>query len=434
MSTLIAKDHAHLWHPCAQMKDYEIFKPLIVTGAKGSYIQLAKGKKIIDAISSWWCKSLGHQHPQLKKKLLQQIEKFEHVILANTTNEVIVNLSEKLANLTSDLKKVMYASDGSCVIEMAMKMSVHARIIEGKTKRKNFIALKNSFHGETIGAMSVSDVGIYKDPYHSLVFKVDFIDVPYCSGIDDPIWENCDEAWESIIKQLEPLSEKATAIIVEPIIQAAGQMRIYSKDFLKKLRNWTKKNDIHLIADEVMTGIGRTGKMLASEHANITPDFLCLGKGLTAGWLPLSALLMTDAIYYLFYDDYENGNNFLHSHTFSGNALAASIALEVLNIMKKDKMPERVLELGKVMFNMFLEIADKTKKLINIRGIGGVVAADLILAHEKQRLGYDIYQKAIRLGALLRPLGNTIYWAPPFNIEIAVLTKLKNITQQAIEM
>jgi len=434
VSTLIAKDHAHLWHPCAQMKDYEIFKPLIVTGAKGSYIQLAKGKKIIDAISSWWCKSLGHQHPQLKKKLLQQIEKFEHVILANTTNEVIVNLSEKLANLTSDLKKVMYASDGSCVIEMAMKMSVHARIIEGKTKRKNFIALKNSFHGETIGAMSVSDVGIYKDPYHSLVFKVDFIDVPYCSGIDDPIWENCDEAWESIIKQLEPLSEKATAIIVEPIIQAAGQMRIYSKDFLKKLRNWTKKNDIHLIADEVMTGIGRTGKMLASEHANITPDFLCLGKGLTAGWLPLSALLMTDAIYYLFYDDYENGNNFLHSHTFSGNALAASIALEVLNIMKKDKMPERVLELGKVMFNMFLEIADKTKKLINIRGIGGVVAADLILAHEKQRLGYDIYQKAIRLGALLRPLGNTIYWAPPFNIEIAVLTKLKNITQQAIEM
>ena len=300
-----------------------------MTGAYQSHLHLHDGRKIIDAISSWWCKSLGHQHPRLKRALLAQVEKFEHVILANTTNETIVHLTEKLAQLMPSLNKVMYASDGSCAVEMAMKMSLHARQIEGKHQRKLFIALENGYHGETAGALSVSDLGLYRAPYQDMLFDTKLIlSLPYVTGAHDPLWSDCESHWEKIENQLKPFAESATAVILEPIMQGAAGMKIYSQDFLKRLRHWTHEHGIHLIADEIMTGIGRTGKMLACEHANIEPDFICLSKGLTSGWLPLSAMLTRSAIYDLFYDDYASGKSFLHSHTHSGNVLAASVAIE----------------------------------------------------------------------------------------------------------
>jgi adenosylmethionine-8-amino-7-oxononanoate aminotransferase len=425
-------DAQYIWHPCSQMKDYELFKPLVVKRAYGSYIELADGKKIIDAISSWWCKSLGHNHPALKKALLQQLEQFEHVILTNTTNDIIVNLSQQLASLMPHLSKVFYASDGSCAVEIALKMSLHSRIIEVKKQRTQFLALKNGYHGETLGALSVSDIGLYSSPYAAVLFKTPYIEVPYVSGIEDPLWHNAAEEWHAAEKLLEPFHDTTTAIIIEPIVQGAAGMKIYSKDFLERLASWAHQNDIHIIADEIMTGIGRTGKMLACEHTNIKPDFICLSKGLTSGWLPLSAVITTDNIYQNFYDDYETGKAFLHSHTYSGNALAASVAVATLDVIRQESLCERAIKLQTIMMNHLQEIANQTGMLKNLRGIGAIVAADLIV-DDNRRQGYSIFREAVKLGALLRPLGNTLYWFPPLLTEENTLNELKCITLKAIQ-
>jgi len=421
-----------LFHPCSQMKDYETFPPLEIIGSHQSYLHLRDGRKVIDAISSWWCKSLGHQHPRLKRALQDQIEKFDHMILANTTNETIMTLSERLTSLSPSLNKVMYASDGSCAVEMAMKMSLHARLIEGNAKRKQFIALENGYHGETVGALSVSDMGIYREPYQDLLFDAHFISSPYVNGVNDTLWHDSELHWQRIVKKLEPIADTVTAVILEPIVQGAAGMKIYSQDFLKRLRKWTEENDIHLIADEIMTGIGRTGKMLACEHAGIEPDFMCLSKGLTGGWLPLSAMLMRSSIYDLFYDDYASGKSFLHSHTHSGNVLAASVAIEVLKVIQEEDLCARANEIGKIMLSNMQAIETITQKLTNVRSIGAIVAADLI-AEPGRRYGYEVYQKATELGALLRPIGNTIYWLPPLNVEWGVIDELSDITERAIE-
>lgn len=429
---LISKDLEHIWHPCSQMKDYETFRPLIVEKASGSYITLSDNTRIIDAISSWWCKILGHNHPRIRKALIQQTKLFEHVILANTTNKTLVSFSEKLINITAPLNKILFASDGSSAVEIALKLSLHSHLILGNTKKTRFISLAHSYHGETSATLSVSDIGTFKNPYKPILFNVVFIkNIPYVSGKNDPLWHNCDQHWHAIEKQLEPLKDTTAAVIVEPILQGAGGMKIYSPDLLKKLRTWTKKNNIHLIADEILTGLGRTGKMLACQHANITPDFLCLAKNLTAGWLPCSVTLTTDSIYDLFYDDYKNGKNFLHSHTHSGNALALAVASETIDILQEENFCQKAQNLELKMTEAFHDIADATKKIKNIRAIGGVVAADLICPKNK-RMGYEIYKVAIKNGALLRPLGNTIYWLPPLNIKDKTLEKLKKITADSI--
>jgi adenosylmethionine-8-amino-7-oxononanoate aminotransferase len=432
-SALEKRDLKHIWHPCSQMKDYELFPPLPVKKAYGSYIELNNGDKIIDAISSWWCKSLGHCHPRLQNALIQQMNQFEHVILANTTNETITVLSEKLAKLMPSLNKIFYAGDGSSAIEIAMKLSLHSRQIAGDLKKTKFIALNNGYHGDTTAALSVSDLGIYKNPYQSMLFEAFFIPPPYIYSIHESLWSDCSEHWLSIEKILEEQAETTTAIVLEPIVQGAGGMKIYSQDFLKRLRAWSYKNNIHLIADEIMTGMGRTGKMLACEHANIEPDFLCLGKGLTAGWLPFSAVLMRDNIYRIFYSDYHKGDSFLHSHTYSGNVLAASVAIEAFTIMEELKLVEQANQLGKLMLAAMQDIAHNTQKIYNIRQIGAIVAADLISPDPARRYGFEVYRKAVKLGALLRPLGNTIYWLPPLTTDIETIENLKIITEKAID-
>ncbi len=425
-------DLQHNWHPCSQMKDYEQFKPLVIKRACGSYIELANGQKLIDAISSWWCKSLGHNHPALKKALLAQVEQFEHVIFANTTHEHIAKLSQQLSRFMPHLNKVFYAGDGSCAVEIAMKMSVHFRMLQGLSQRTQFIALKNGYHGETCATLSVSDLGIYRDPYKPLLFDPILIEPPYVSGIDDPAWQDCEEHWQSVEKQLNHYRETATAIIFEPIVQGAGGMKIYSAAFLNKLASWAHANNIHLIADEIMTGIGRTGKILACEHANIKPDFVCLSKGLTSGWIPFSAVLTTQTIYDAFYDDYEKGKSFLHSHTYSGNALGVAVALATLEIIEKESLCDRARDLQITLRHHMQAIADHTGLLSNIRGIGAMVAADLVGNNLPARFGYQVFQEAVKLGALLRPLGNTLYWLPPLNISAETLSELKKITLQAI--
>lgn len=429
---LLDLDEKLNWHPCSQMKDYATFKPLPVTRAYDSYLELSDGKKIIDAISSWWCKSLGHNHPLLKMALKEQLEKFEHVIFANTTNEIIVQLSQKLTALMPNLNKVFYAGDGSSAVEVALKMSLHTRVVCGETQRRTFIALKNGYHGETTAALSVSDLGIYRDAYTDILFNSIFIDPLYVSGSDDPKWNNASDYWPTIEEKLAPYRDTATAIVLEPIIQGAGGMLVYSQDFLTKIGAWAKQHQVHIIADEIMSGIGRTGAMLACEHAQIQPDFICLAKGLTSGWMPFSAVLTTNDIYQNFYDDYETGKAFLHSHTYSGNALGASLAIATLNIIETTQLCNQANKMQNVMRNYMETIADQTGLIKNIRGIGAVIAADLITNNKNKRLGYQVYQEAVKLGALLRPLGNTIYWVPPLTISDQTLLDLKEITLQAI--
>lgn len=432
---LIARDLAHIWHPASQMKDYETFAPLPIKSAQGAYIELKDGSKLIDAISSWWCKSLGHGHVRLQSALMKQMEKFEHVIFANTCNETIVELSEKLTGMTKTLNKIFYASEGSSAVEIAIKMSLHAQKIIGKKSLK-IMALQNSYHGETGLALAASDNPLYRKPYEEFLMPVIFLQhIPYLFSKNDPLWEDCSTHWPLILKQLNSCKDKLAAIIVEPIIQAAGGMLIYSKDFLKRLRAWTKENGVFLIADEIMTGFGRTGLPLACEHAEIEPDFICLAKGLTAGWLPMSAVLMTSEIYNLFYNDFTAERSFLHSHTHSGNALAAAIALETLAIFEDEKIYLQAQQLEEWLRQLMTKCAEETNCLTNVRSIGAVVAADLVLEDQQQnkRLGYKVFQEAVKIGAYLRPLGNTIYWLPPLNIDMITLEKLQKITTRAIK-
>ncbi|WP_115709066.1 adenosylmethionine--8-amino-7-oxononanoate transaminase [Legionella sainthelensi] len=428
---LINRDLKHVWHPCAQMKDFEICPPLIVEKAQGCYLYTDKGP-LIDAISSWWCKSLGHAHPNVIASITDQLHRFEHVIAANTTHPLLVELAEELANITQK-QHVFFASDGASAVEIAMKLAIHANQIKGFANKNQFIALKNGYHGETLGTMSISDLGIYKAPYTSFNLKCHFIDdLPYVTGKTDPLWTNCETYWPSIEKQLESIGDNVCALIVEPIIQGAGGMLCYSQDFLKKIALWAKNRNIYLITDEIMTGIGRTGEWLATNHAEIQADIICLSKGLTSGSIPLSCVMIDHSIFELFYADYSSGKSFLHSHTYSGNPLAVSAALATIRTIREEKLITHVQNIGEHMLTALAEVAQLCGKLTNIRGIGAVVAADLEDSTH-HRVGNKVYQQALSHGALIRPIGNTLYWLPPLNTSHEIIGKLAEITLKSIK-
>ncbi|WP_131781638.1 adenosylmethionine--8-amino-7-oxononanoate transaminase [Legionella gresilensis] len=427
---IINNDLNHIWHPCMQMKDFEQSAPVVVYSAQGSYLETNQGR-LIDGISSWWCKSLGHGHPAVINAIQKQLGTFEHVIAANTTHEALAEFGEKLAAITGN-QHLFFASDGSCAVEIALKLALHAQKILGKPQRQGFISLKNSYHGETIGALSVSDLGIYKEPYNNLGLSCYFLkEIPYVSGVEDPLWHNASSQWQSALTYLEQIKYETCAIIVEPILQGAGGMQCYSADFLKRLMSWAQSQGIYVIADEIMTGIGRTGNWLASEYTGMKPDLICLSKGLTSGSIPLSCVSIDHAIYELFYADYESGKSFLHSHTHSGNALAVSAALATIKTIEEEGLNQKATLLGQKMLKLFQEISDKTGKLSDIRSIGAMVAGDLE-DQPNERVGFKFYQQALKHGAFLRPLGKTLYWLPPLNTDEKTIMHLAEITLNSI--
>lgn len=435
MNALNRQSH-FVWHPCSQMKDYEDFPTLEIQSAKGSHLFLQNGKKVIDAISSWWCKSLGHQHPRLKKALQKQLNRFEHVISANIYQEPLIALSEKLSGFTPHLNKAFYAGDGSTAVEIAIKMSLHARKNAKQNSKTNFMVLKNAYHGESLLCLSLSDLSLYKKPYESLLIHFPKIhSIPYVNSIQDSAFTNCERMWQTAEKEIMMHAPSLSGIILEPILQAACGMQIYSADFLTRLDRLCKKHDIHLIADEIMTGCGRTGYPLACHYAKIEPDFICLSKGLSGGFLPISVVLTHSKIYDLFYARYESGKSFLHSNTMSGNALAAAVALECLTVLEEEHWYQQVQEGAAFLRSLMEDVETATKKIKNIRSIGAVVATDLVLSEEqsKQRMGWAIYKEAVKQGALLRPLGNCLYFAPPFNTPKRTLIKLRDITITSIK-
>lgn len=428
---LISRDLKHIWHPCSQMKDFEKTPPLIVDRAQGSYLYTNKGP-LIDAISSWWCKSLGHGHPAVINAITRQLNRFEHVIAANTTHPDLVELGEELTKITRK-QHTFFASDGSSAVEIALKLTIHANQIRGFKHKNEFVALKNDYHGETLATMAVSDLGLYKAPYELFNLPCHFIDnIPYLAGKNDPLWDNCDSYWLTAEQQLDAISDRISAIILEPIVQGAGGMLCYSPHFLKKLAAWAKSKNIYLIADEIMTGLGRTGEWLACDHAGIEPDLICLSKGLTSGSVPLSCVMIDTSLFELFYDDYGNGKSFLHSHTYSGHSLAVSAALATIKTLHEEALIKQAQSLGDYMLTSMYEIAQLSGKLTNVRGIGAIVAADLETAGH-DRIGNKVYEQALNHGALIRPIGKTLYWLPPLNTNKETIGKLAEITLQSVK-
>lgn len=439
---LAARDLRHVWHPCSQMSDYEDFPPVHIAGAEGPYLLAADGRKIIDAISSWWCKSLGHRHPRIVAAMKAQLDRCEHVIGANTCVEPLVELAERLAELAPGLSRSFFAGDGSSAVEIALKMALQYQQQAGHPERRRFLGLEHGYHGETLMALAVGDCGRYSAPFAGIMPKIQKLrGLPETPGPHDPNWDEdlSDAEWRPLARQLAKFApETVAAMIVEPIVQGAGGMRCLRPALLRRLREWTRAHGILLIADEIMTGFARTGPMLACAHAGIVPDLLCLSKGLTGGCAPMSAVLGGEEIYQAFYGPYESGRAFLHSHTYSGYALGAAAAVAAMTVMAEEDIPGQVARRGPALRKRMQQVAASTGVLARVRGVGFVATADLVdpgtgaSFPPTARAGYRVFREAVNRGAWLRPLGDTIYFLPPLNTPDAVLDQLAEITGKAV--
>lgn len=423
---LMQKDIRYIWHPCTQMKDHELIPLVPIEYAKGVYLYDFDGNKYIDAISSWWVNIFGHSNEYINNRLKNQLDMLEHVILAGFTHKPAIDLAQKLVEVTPDgLNKVFYADNGSSAVEIALKMSYHYHLNTG-SKREMFLSLTNSYHGETIGALSVGDVELYKKTYKPLLLNCIQTPVP-----KDQTVESAKYALFALEKILEKKGSDISALIVEPLVQGAGGMHMYHEEYLSGARELTRKYGIHLIVDEIMTGFGRTGKMFACEYADIMPDFMTLSKGLTGGYLPLSVVMTTDNIYNAFYCDYSEQKAFLHSHSYTGNALACTAAIATLEIFEQEKTIEANIKLSQYM-KLHL---DKFNSLINVKStriLGMIAAIELSDIYAKKRAGLNIYKYALSQGVLVRPLGNTIYVMPPFVITKDEIDTVFNVIYDAV--
>ncbi len=422
------RDLEVLWHPCTQMKDHETLPLIPIKKAYGVYLEDFEANTYIDAVSSWWVNIFGHTNSYINSKIKEQLDTLEHVILAGFTHESIIKLSERLVKLTPDgLNKCFYADNGSSAVEVALKMSFHAHKNDGKNK-KIFVSLTNSYHGETIGALSVGDVELYKDTYAPLLIETIQTPVPVDMSI-----EAAKEAASKFEVLCKKKSSDISAIILEPLVQGAGYMHMYHEEFLVLVRDICTKYDVHLIADEVMVGFGRTGELFACEKAGITPDFIVLSKGLTGGYLPLSVVLTTDEIYAKFYCDYGEHKAFLHSHSYTGNALACAAANATLDIFDRDDVIEKNRVTAKYMSKK-LQKFKELKNVSSIRQTGMICAVELKGYKPEQRIGLKVYQYGLDNGVLLRPLGHVVYFMPPYVITNEEIDKMIDTAYEAIKL
>ena len=425
---MMKRDLEVIWHPCTQMKDHETLPLIPVKSGKGIYLYDFDGNSYIDAVSSWWVNLFGHANEKINNRVKAQVDTLEHVLLAGFTHEPAIDLAHKLVALTpKSLKKVFYVDNGSSAVEAALKMSYHYHLNQGKSKSV-FLSLTNSYHGETIGALSVGDVALYKETYAPLLIANMQVPVPKDQSI-----ASANEALEVLEKVLEEKSDEIAAFIVEPLIQGAGGMHMYHPLYLEGARVLTKKYDVHLIADEIMTGFGRTGKMFACEHASISPDFMTLSKGLTGGYLPLSVVMTTKEVYQAFYCDYNEHKAFLHSHSYTGNPLACAAALATLEIFEgSDILGEN--RKKSIYIKKQLEKFTALSNVKEVRQQGMVTAIELQGYDAKERIGLKIYEYALSEGVLLRPLGSVIYFMPPYIISYKEIDTMIDVAFRGIKL
>ena len=437
------EDARYIWHPAMQMKDNEVFPPVIIERGEGSYLYDTDGKAYLDIISSWWCNLLGHANPEINAALKEQIDTLEHVIFTNFSHKPAIELSHELAKLLpAGLTKFTYHDNGSSAVEAAMKMAFQYQNQTGHPEKTRFMCLPESYHGETIGALSVGSMDMYAKLFHPMLMQnihfegLDCYRCPYGKCRD-----NCDvECFEHAEAAFRAHGAETAALLVEPILQGAAGMRIYPAEYLRRLRALCDEYGVLLIDDEIAAGFGRTGKLFAIEHAGISPDILCSSKGLTAGYMPMSLTVTTDAVYDAFYDDYGTHKAFVHSHTYAGNPMGCAIALTVLKIMKRDHILERVRENGNYLTELLGQALGNHKNVGEIRHIGLIHAIELVedpktkkAFDPARRNGWHIFRKAMDLGLVLRPMGDVIYFNPPLNIEKEDLEKAVTMCKEAVE-
>lgn len=432
---LVARDLARVWHPCTQMKDHEWLPLVPIRRGAGAWLEDCNGRRYLDAISSWWVNLFGHANPVIGNAVRRQLETLEHVMLAGFTHEPVVELSERLVAITPEgLERCFYADNGSSAVEVALKMSFHYWRNRGEPKRTRFVALENSYHGETLGALAVGDVALYKDTYRPLL--MDCLLAPSPDAYLREPGESPAEFGRRRAAELEALLEQhageVCAVIVEPLVQCAGSMRMHDPAFLAELRAVCDRHRVHLIADEIAVGFGRTGTMFACEQAGIAPDFLCLSKGLTGGYLPLSVVLTSNAVYEAFYDDYATLRAFLHSHSYTGNPLACAAALATLDLFAAGDVLETNKARATQMRAGVAELEDHPH-VAEIRQAGMILAIEMVQDRAtrrpypwQERRGLKVYQHGLASGVLLRPLGHVVYFMPPYVVDeedIALMTR-----------
>ncbi len=435
------RDLSVLWHPCTQMKDHERLPLIPIERGAGVWLYDFEGRRYLDAISSWWVNLFGHANPFIAARIKQQLDTLEHVLLAGFTHAPVIELSERLVAMTPPgLARVFYADNGSSGIEVALKMSYHAWRNQGAERKSKFVCLEHSYHGETLGALSVGDVGLFKATYQPLLMEVLKAPSPDCSARLPG--ETCADVARRAAAGMEALlaqhHAEISAVIIEPLVQCAGGMRMHDPLYLRLLRELCDRYQVHLIADEIAVGFGRTGSLFACEQARITPDFMVLSKGLTGGFLPLAAVLTTDAMYRVFYDDYDKLSAFLHSHSYTGNPLACAAALATLDLFAQSDVIGDNRRRAEVMQQAVSDLTDHPH-VLEVRQRGMILAIEMIQDKItrtpfpwQERRGVRAYEYALQHEVLLRPLGNVLYWLPPYVISEDEICMLADVTRQAI--
>ena len=413
-SSLLDRSLRSVWHPCTQMKQHETLPLVPVVRGEGAWLIDADGRRLLDGVSSWWVNLFGHCNPRINAALREQLETLEHVMLAGFTHEPVVELSERLAALTGHrLGHAFYASDGASATEIALKMSAHYWRNLGRPLKSRFVSLAGGYHGETVGALAVTDVAIFRDAYAPLVRAGTTVPTPDArlAAPGESAAEVARRAAAVLETHLAKHHAQTAALIVEPLVQGASGMVMYDPEYLRLARELCDRYEVHLVADEIAVGCGRTGTFFACEQAGIWPDFLCLSKGISGGYLPLSLVLTTDSIFAAFYDDAAT-RGFLHSHSYTGNPLACRAALATLDIFEQDDVlaANRVLarQLGDAVRERFADRAE----VRHLRQRGMIVALDVDAGCGD--FARRFFSSGLDHGVLLRPIGNTVYFMPPY--------------------
>ena len=441
--SLVNRDLASIWHPCTQMKDHEHIPLIPIKKGKGVWLYDYDNRKYIDAISSWWVNLFGHSNEYINKKISQQLESLEHILLAGFSHEPAILLAERLIKLSpKKINKCFFIDNGSSAIDASMKMSYHYWKNVGFKGKNNFIALSNSYHGETLGSLSISNIDLYKKTYNKMLKNTIIVPSPDSfnkkSDVSDK--EHSKKMFALMQKEIERNHKKICAVVIEPLVQCAGYMRMYHPIYLKLLREVCDRYNVHLIADEIAVGFGRTGSMFGYEQAKITPDIICLSKGITGGYMALSTILTKDSIYDAFYDEYTKLNAFLHSHSYSGNAIACAAANATLDLFERTDVLGKNRRKADYIYKNFSSFKSHPN-VGDLRQTGMITALELVKDKKtkkpydwKERRGIRAYKYGLENNVILRPLGNVIYFMPPYVINKKEIDHVSNVIEGAIEV
>ena len=437
-------DRAYLWHPFTQMQEWEQEQPLIIERGKGSYLIDTEGKKYLDGTSSIWVNLHGHRHPTLDRAIKSQLEKIAHSSFLGLSNPPAIQLARKLIRIMpKGLKRVFYSDNGSTAVEVALKMAVQywQQRHPGAGPKNTFLHLKLAYHGDTLGAVSVGNIELFHERFKSLLFPTLEADPPYCYRCPlNQTYPSCQMACLDPIEQiLKKRNRDLAGFIIEPLVQAAAGMITAPPGYLKRIRELCTKYQVLLIADEVATGFGRTGKMFACQHEGVTPDLMAISKGLTGGYMPLAATVTTEEIYQGFLGKYEEFKTFFHGHSYTGNPLGCAVALANLEVFKKEKTLAKLQPKIKTMARL-LQPFRQLPHVGDIRQKGLMAAIELVEEKKTKkpyplaaRMGHKVTMEARKRGLLLRPIGNVLILLPPLSTSLHELTNMVAILQASIE-